>query len=150
MRMVKLTILNKNEQLVFPRPFIILIRLLFVYKKGQIHANVIRKSPASLLWNIRFPTGLPVTSSPAQQMIPRRKQLPAAFFIIRTISSFLPEAWSSAIAGSIIDAIELVTAEGNKMQGKAIPVNTPYILSDSEVVMPYVRSCTGIDTASIL
>ena len=50
-RMIRPDILMNNVKLVFPRPFIMLKRALFVYKNGQIHARV----------SICFPAVLPVS-----------------------------------------------------------------------------------------
>ena len=42
-------VLMKNEVVVFPSPFNVLIKVLFVYKKGQIHERVKINLPASVL-----------------------------------------------------------------------------------------------------
>ena len=53
------------------------------------------------------------------------------------VDSFLyPSAWSSATDGMSITEAELVTVEGNRIRGSAIPVNTPYIASDSSLPRP--------------
>ena len=54
------------------------------------------------------------------------------------------------MAGNVIEAIELLTAVGNKINGSAMPVNTPYVRNALFVSMPKARSCTGMDTASML
>ena len=54
------------------------------------------------------------------------------------------------MAGSVIDAMALLMAVGNRISGRAIPVSTPYIRRESFVLMPNTRSCMGMDTASIL
>lgn len=46
------------------------------------------------------------------------------------------EAWISATVGRSMVETEFVIAEGNKMQGRAIPVKTPYILKESVRVIP--------------
>ena len=45
---------------------------------------------------------------------------------------------------------ELVSADGKKMQGKAIPVKTPYKASDSVVFKPLQHNILGIEIASKL
>ena len=47
----RLIVLMRKERVVLPIPFIILIRVVFVYKNGHIHANVTIKSPARRLVN---------------------------------------------------------------------------------------------------
>ena len=44
---------------------------------------------------------------------------------------------------------ELVTVEGKRMQGRAIPVKTPYRLKDSDGERPYIRRRWGINTTSM-
>ena len=58
--------------------------------------------------------------------------------------------WISATVGSSIVDTALVIADGNKMQGSAIPVKTPYVLSASFALIPKFSKDKGIETASIL
>ena len=62
---------------------------------------------------------------------PRRRQARVIFLV--TAAKVFPECVSliSVIVGSSMVDTEAVIAEGNRMQGRAIPVRTPYKLRDS-------------------
>ena len=97
----------------------------FVYRKGHIQARVSINLPAMALPNKAVPIQEPKTRKKKQQPRPRIKQAPATFLIISTISLWLSVACISATVGISIIEMELVMAEGNRMQGRAIPVRTP-------------------------
>ena len=61
------------------------------------------------------------------QKTPREEQKKVTFVMMGKSRLELSVACSSAIAGSSMEAMELVSAEGKRMHGKAIPVKTPYI-----------------------
>lgn len=54
------------------------------------------------------------------------------------------------MVGNSIVAMEFVIADGNKMQGSAIPVKIPYVLNEVEVESPDKIKQFGMETASIL
>ena len=58
------------------------------------------------------------------------------------------EVSSSATVGRSIVESEFVKAEGNKMQGSAIPVSTPYVWRDSVVENPNLNKYNGIEIDS--
>ena len=62
----------------------------------------------------------------------------------------LPSAWAWATVGSSRTAMELVMAEGNRMNGSAMLVSTPYMDRASELVRPKLISLLGIQIASAL
>lgn len=131
-------VLVRNVNDVLPRPFNILINAVLVYRNGQIKASVIMKLPASLLWKIRFPIIFPRTKNPAMQRKPREKQQKTTFRINLGRLSRKSETWSSATVGRSMVETEFVIADGNRMQGSAIPVRTPYVLKESDKVSPYI------------
>ena len=60
------------------------------------------------------------------------------------------DASKSAIVGSSMVETEFVIADGNRMQGNAMPVSTPYILRESEEGIPNACNLSGMEMASIL
>ena len=54
------------------------------------------------------------------------------------------------MAGSSSDAAEPVIAQGNIITGNAIPENTPYMESASDVERPYSTSLPGSATVSMV
>ena len=110
---------------VFPRPFKVLIKVVLTYKNGQIQARMKMNFPARGLWN---------TVSPMKRADTRNKTVHPLPSIIQTMLTLRVKVFSalelsldciSATAGSSIVAMEFEIAEGNKMQGRAIPVSTP-------------------------
>lgn len=65
------------------------------------------------------------------------------------LSQFL-EACAALTAGIRTVPTELVMAEGKRIQGRAMPVSTPYMLSASLVLMPESLRQAGIEAASTL
>lgn len=63
-----------KDKVVFPIPLIMLIKVLFVYRKGHIQARVIMKSPAIELSNKKIPIHFPKASKATQQILPRKIQ----------------------------------------------------------------------------
>ena len=61
-----------------------------------------------------------------------------------------PETLVALTAGIRTVPTEFVMADGNRMQGRAIPVSTPYILRASELFNPYSFRQAGIEAASTL
>ena len=110
---------------VLPNPLMILKKALFVYKNGQIQAKVTMNCPAVLLPNKVIPIKPPNKRKKRQQTKPSIKQAPADFLMILSSSFLLHSVWISAIVGISITDTELVMAEGNRMQGRAIPLSTP-------------------------
>ncbi len=117
--------LIKNVEVVFPRPLITLSSAELVYKNGHIQAKVIMNLPAIELPNKTVPIQFPKIRKRRQHPRPSIKQEPATFFIIFIISLRLLVVWISATVGISMMEMELVIAEGNRMQGRAIPVSTP-------------------------
>ena len=115
----------KKVYAVFPSPFIVLSMAEFVYRNGQIQASVTIKRPAVSLWKRKRPIKDPNRRKKRQQARPRMKQLPAVLRIRLTISERFPAACFSATAGISIVQTEVVTAEGKRTHGRAIPVSTP-------------------------
>ena len=74
MRMPRLTELIAKDSEVFPMPLIMLINVLLAYKKGQIHARVLIKSPARELSNKNSPIHFQKASKTMQQALPRNTQ----------------------------------------------------------------------------
>ena len=81
---------------------------------------------------------------------PSMKQLPTAFFRRRMTAVRFPAVLVALTAGMRTAPMELVTAEGNWMQGSAMPVSTPYSRSASEVSSPYSLRQMGMEAASML
>lgn len=128
----------------------ILISVLLVYKNGQIHARVTINSPASELPNNKSPVKLPESKNKMQHKEPSKVQDKKVFLksIIKVELSF-NTCTSETVGRSIVDTA-FVIADGNKIKGRAIPVNTPYTLNASFVFNPYRFNERGMDTASIL
>ena len=83
------------------------------------------KLPAVSLWNRNLPINDPNKRKKRQQESPRIKQLSAVLRSREKMSERFPAACFSATAGISITATELVTADGKRTHGRAIPVNTP-------------------------
>lgn len=118
-------VLIRKDEVVFPSPFKTLINVVFVYKNGQIHARVIMNFPAVVLWKSRFPTKLPVKRKNKVHRHPRANTQAVTCLIRRIKVCRLFVACISAIVGSSMVDTELVTAEGKRIHGSAIPVRTP-------------------------
>ena len=114
-----------KELFALPRPFKILIKLLFIYKKGQIQAKVWIKFPASLLSKSVLPIREPKKRNVTPHKLPSPKPNPTTFWINCFKRVELFSVWISATVGNNMVEIEFVTAVGNRIQGSAIPVKTP-------------------------
>ena len=96
-----------------------------MYKNGHIHAKVTMNFPAVRLLKSVMPMKEPVSRKNRQHERPRIKQA-AVTFLIRSASSFFVfDVCISAIVGMSMTERELVMADGNKIQGSAIPFKTP-------------------------
>lgn len=149
-RTLRLAELIRKVVVVLPSPLMVLINAVLVYRKGQIQASVRINFPADLLWKIRLPRRFPVSRKQRQQNRPRIKQLPAAFPAMRRTSVRVPVERAAVTAGVSMVPTELVTADGKRMQGRAMPVSTPYVLSASEELQPNNLREAGMDAASML
>lgn len=149
-RMQRLKKLIIKEKVVFPKPLIMPRRTVLVYKNGQIQESVRIKLPASGLLNRKIPIHFPDISRKIQQKHPRNMQEQAIFEMIAWSLRFSFISWISATVGRSMEDTALVIAEGNRIQGSAIPVRTPYTCKDREEDIPEYWRKTGMDTASIL
>ena len=82
--MIPIRLLMKPEA-VFPKPFRMLWRVLFRYRKGQIQARVMMKSPAISLLKKKRPKCLPVNRKKRVQAIPRGRHREMVFRMVRAI-----------------------------------------------------------------
>ena len=82
--MIPIRLLMKPEA-VLPRPFRMLWRVLFRYRKGQIHANVMIKSPAISLLKKKRPRYLPENRKKTVQAIPKGRQKEMVLRMVRAI-----------------------------------------------------------------
>jgi len=83
------------------------------------------KLPAAELWNKTLPRKFPKIRKNRQHPRPKMKQLPTDCFNKRMIRLLSSDAWAALTAGISTVPIEVVSAEGKRMHGRAIPVNTP-------------------------
>ena len=123
--MARLQMLIRKEIVVFPRPLMILIKVVFTYKKGQIHANVRMKSPAKVLSNMSFPIKEPKKRKSNPQKAPKEKPNRMTLYMRDFNCLVLEVACISATVGSNMVDTEFVNAVGKRIQGRAIPVKTP-------------------------
>ena len=75
---------------VLPRPFRMLWRVLFRYKKGQIQARVMMKSPAIGFLKKKVPKVFPVRRKKTVQAMPKGRQKRMVLRMVRAIWFWLP------------------------------------------------------------
>lgn len=83
------------------------------------------KVPARELWNRTCPITFPARRKPVQHMIPIKIQKKTTLETSLCRAVWFLEACNSATVGINIEDMELVTAEGKRIHGSAIPVRTP-------------------------
>ena len=93
---------------------------------------------------------LPKMRKNRQHDRPRRKQLITALRRTDSAECCFPAVLAALTAGSRTVLMDPVTAEGKRMQGRAMPVRTPYVRIASEDVIPYRMRLAGMEAASTL
>ena len=130
------TMFCKNVVPVFPRPFCMLPMVVARYIKGHSQHKTVIKDPESSLRKIIVPrffpnlVKIPMHKIPIYQLHLKDK---AAMVEMRPCSFI---AWALAADGSKRTAMELVIADGNRINGSAILVSTPYTDNASLLVRP--------------
>ena len=125
MRTVIPSRLLRKVRLVRPRPWRMLFRVAFRYKKGQIQARVCIKSPASVLSKKNVPRRWPVSKKKIVQNEPKGRQKPMAFFRVERMRFRSPAAADSETEGRRSTETEPVRTVGNKIKERDIPVKVP-------------------------
>ena len=110
--MIPIRLLMKPEA-VFPRPLRMLWRVLFRYRKGQIQARVMMKSPAISLLKKKRPRYLPVRRKKRVQAIPKGMQRDMVFRMVRAIWFWFPAAWDSETEERSMTETAFVRTLGN-------------------------------------
>jgi len=128
--------LIKKDMIVLPIPLIILVNVLLVYKNGHIHAKVNMNLLARELLNKKSPAKLPDSKNKMQHSDPSNVHDKSVFLkSLYKVELSFSTCISETVGSNIVD-IAFVIADGNKMYGIAIPVNTPYTLSASLALNP--------------
>ena len=115
----------KKVTVVFPSPFKTLLKVVFKYKKGQSHARIVIKFPASSFEKMNSPRNFPKSKKNRRQQQPKKMQKVKDFLMVLFKASRCPPACDSETAGRSIKEMEPVNAFGNRMNGSAIPVRIP-------------------------
>ena len=92
MRRKRLNIPVKNVIFVFPRPFKMLVKVVFKYKKGQIHARIVIKLPAKELENTNSPRNFPNNKKKIVQTHPKKIQKKEVFLMVLFNAAICPDA----------------------------------------------------------
>ena len=110
---------------VLPRPFRILWRVLFRYRKGQIQARVMMKSPAISLLKKKRPMVLPKRRKKQVQAMPRGRHRVMVLRMVRAIWFLFPAACDSETEERSMTETALVRTLGNWIKAMAMPVRVP-------------------------
>ena len=129
--------LIRKVMAVFPRPLMMLERVVLVYRKGQIQHKTFKKVEVVGLWKRSSPIVLLNAKKNKQDAKPIKRQILITLWIICCNFVQFDSVWYSATVGRTSVAMEFVIADGNKMHGRAIPVKTPKVPKDSAFVYPY-------------
>lgn len=108
-----------------PKPFRMLCRVLFRYRKGQIQARVMMKSPAISLLKKKRPRRLPVNRKKMVQAIPKGRHREMVFRMVRAIWFWFPAAWDSETEDRSMTETALVKTLGNRIKAMDMPVRVP-------------------------
>ena len=92
MRMARLSKLMRKEMVAFPKPLIMLIKVAFKYKKGQIHARIVIKLPAKELENTNSPRNFPNNKKKIVQTHPKKIQKKEVFLMVLFNAAICPDA----------------------------------------------------------
>ncbi len=102
-----------------------LFSVLATYIKGQMKLSVRMKLPASSLLYSSLPAMRPNIRKRAVQAKPKSRQYLIDLSMALVTVWLFPFASASETMGSSRTEMELVSADGNRMRGRLIPVSTP-------------------------